>query len=178
MHDPGREGGGREDTGPGPARPDPPSQGQASADADAAAPGILDDIGRAGRAARHLFGAQLSLLVAELGLARSAVSWMLLAGLAATVAGVGLGLTLMALAGVLLAAWLHSWPLALGILGVLQLLFLGGMIMLFRRCMHWLTLPDSRNAWRETIRQAMRRSEGAAPDPAAARPGANGEESL
>jgi hypothetical protein len=172
MHDPGREGGGREDRPAGPGddgSPEAQLHGQASAEADAAAPGILDDIGRAGRAAKHLFGAQLSLLLAELGLARSAVSWMLLAALAATVAGVGLGLTLMALAGVLLASWLHSWPWALAVLGVLQLLFLGGMIWLFRRCMHWLTLPGSRHAWRETIRQAMRRSEQESPPPAAKR---------
>ncbi|MGO4702631.1 ABC transporter ATP-binding protein [Dyella sp. 2RAB6] len=173
MHDPGRDGGGREDgpAGPGEARSnDEELRGQPSGAADAADPGILDDIGRAGRAARHLFGAQLSLLIAELGLARSAISWILVAGLAATVAGVGLGLTVMALIGVLLASWLHSWPWALAVLGVLQLLFLGGMIMLFRRCMHWLTLPDSRNAWRETIRQAMRRSEREAPaEPAAKR---------
>lgn len=124
-----------------------------------AAPGLLDEIGRAGRAARHLFGAQWSLFVAELGLARSAISWMLLAALAATVAGVGLGLTLMALIGVLLAQWLHSWAWALVVLGVLQGIFLYAMIMLFRRCMHWLSLPASRGEWRETIRQAMRRSE-------------------
>lgn len=165
MHDPGRAGGGREESpaGPGDAAPRDEPAGEAAA----AAASILHDIGRAGRAARHLFGAQLALLIAELGLARSAVSWMLLAGLAATVAGVGLGLTLMALVGVLLASWLHSWPWALVILGVMQLLFLAGMIVLFRRCMHWLTLPDSRNAWRETIRQAMSRSEPA--DPAAKR---------
>jgi Zn-dependent protease with chaperone function len=172
MHDPGREGGGCEDSpaGPGERPREEPFHGQPSAEADAVDPGILDEIGRAGRAAKHLFGAQLSLFMAELGLARSAVSWMLLAALAATVAGVGLGLTLMALVGVLLAAWLHSWPLALVILGVLQLLFLVGMIWLFRRCMHWLTLPDSRHAWRETIRQAMRRSERQPPpDPAADR---------
>jgi len=154
MHDPGREEGGREE-GPAASGGEPPLSDR-SAPGD---PGVLDEIGRAGRAAKHLFGAQLSLLVAELGLARSAVSWMLLAGLAATVAGVGLGLTLMALAGVLLASWLHSWPWALVVLGLLQALFLWGMIALFRRCMHWLTLPASRREWRETIRQAMRRSE-------------------
>ena len=172
MHDPGREGGGREDSPAGPGddgSPEAQLHGQTSAGAEGAGPGILDEIGRAGRAARQLFGAQLSLLVAELGLARSAVSWMLLAALAATVAGVGLGLTLMALVGVLLASWLHSWPLALTVLGVLQLLFLLGMIVLFRRCMHWFTLPGSRHAWRETIRQAMRRSEPSAPEPAAKR---------
>jgi hypothetical protein len=154
MHDSGREEG-PEASGSEPPPSDRPAPGD---------PGLLDEIGRAGRAAKRLFGAQLSLFVAELGLARSAVSWMLLAGLAATVAGVGLGLTLMALAGVLLAAWLHSWPWALVVLGLLQAVFLWGMIVLFRRCMHWLTLPASRREWRETIRQAMRRSErGAAP---------------
>lgn len=154
MRDSGRE------EGPAASGGEPPlSDGAASGDPGVGDPGVLDEIGRAGRAAKRLFGAQLSLLVAELGLARSAVSWMLLAALAATVAGVGLGLTLMALAGVLLASWLHSWPWALVVLGLLQALFLWGMIVLFRRCMHWLTLPASRREWRETIRQAMRRSE-------------------
>ena len=149
MHGPGREEG-PEASGDEPPLSDRPAPGD---------PGVLDEIGRAGRAAKRLFGAQIALFMAELGLARSALSWMLLAALAATVAGVGLGLTLMALAGVLLASWLHSWPWALVVLGVLQALFLGGMIFLFRRCMHWLTLPASRHEWRETIRQAMRRSE-------------------
>jgi len=123
------------------------------------APGVLEDIGRAGRAFRQLFGAQLSLLVAELGLARSAMSWMLLAALAATVAGVGLGLSLMALVGVLLAKWFGSWAGALAVLAVLQGVFLFAMILLFRRCMHWLSLPATRNEWRETMRQAMRKAE-------------------
>lgn len=162
MHDAGRE------EGPATSGEGPQS---------GAAQGLLDEIGRAGRAAKGLFGAQWSLFIAELGLARSAISWLLLAALAATVAGVGLGLTLMALAGVLLAQWLHSWAWALVVLGVLQALFLYGMIVLFRRCMHWLTLPASRAEWRATIRQAMRRSEQrAAPAPAADAADANREE--
>jgi hypothetical protein len=122
----------------------------------AAAPGLLDDVGRAGRAFKQLFGAQLKLLTAELGLARSAVSWMLLAALGATVAGVGLGLSLLALAGVLLAKWLGSWIWALLVLVLLQVVFLLSMIWWFRRCMRWLSLPASRSEWRATIRQAMR----------------------
>src|SRR6185437_1274750 len=85
---------------------------------------------------RKLFGAQMELLAAELGLARSAISWMLLAGLAATIAGVGCGLTV------------------LGLLGVLQLLFLLGAILLFRRCMHWMSLPATRGEWSAMMREA------------------------
>jgi len=144
MHDPGREEA-ADAAGETPGRPE--------------APGVLDDVGRAGRAFKQLFGAQLNLLVAELGLARSAISWMLLAGLAATVAGVGLGLSLMALIGVLLAKWLDSWAWALVLLALLQGVFLYAMILLFRRCMHWLSLPATRGEWRETMRQAMRKAE-------------------
>ena len=125
--------------------------------------GLLDDLAQLLRAVRQLFGAQLQLLAAELGLARSAVSWMLLAGLAATVAGVGLGLSALAVIGLLLAKWFGSWLLALLALCVLQLLFLGGSILLFRRCMHWLSLPACRGEWgammRDTVRAADRRVE-------------------
>jgi hypothetical protein len=109
--------------------------------------GLLREIGQLGKAIKRLFGAQLQLLAAELGLARSAVSWMLLAGLVATVAGVGLSLTLLALIGVVLAQWLGSWVWALVALAVLQLLFLFAALLLFRRCMHWMTLPATRGQW-------------------------------
>jgi hypothetical protein len=134
--------------------------------ADAAAgvePGrstLLGELRSLARALRKLFGAQLHLLGAELGLARSAVSWILVAGLAATVAGVGLGLTLLGLIGAVLAAWLGSWIWALLALVVLQALFLVGAIVLFRRCMHWMSLPATRSEWsammHETLRQADR----------------------
>ena len=135
---------------------------------DAAAPnvppsGLLDELAQLVRATRQLFGAQLQLLAAELGLARSAVSWMLLAGLAATVAGVGLSLSVLAFIGLLLAKWFGSWLWALLVLCVLQLLFLFGAIVLFRRCMHWLSLPVTRGEWgalmRDTVRAADRRVE-------------------
>jgi hypothetical protein len=135
--------------------------------------GLLAELGQFGRAVRHLFGAQLELLAAELGLARSAVSWMLLTALAATVAGVGLGLTLLGLVGMLLAAWWGSWFWALLGLAVLQLLFLTGAIALFRHCMHWLSLPATRGEWdammRETLREADARS-AAPPDPQGGKP--------
>src|SRR5690349_909479 len=144
-----------------------PEADQVSPDggADAAPPaGVLDELGRLGHGVKDLFGAQLELLSAEVGLARSALSWMLLAGLAATVAGVGLGLTLLALVGVLLAKWFASWVWALVALAVLQLLFVLGAILFFRRCMHWMSLPATRNEWsammRETKARARRRAEG------------------
>jgi uncharacterized membrane protein YqjE len=144
-----------------------PEADQVSPDgaADAAPPsGVLDELGRLGHGIKDLFGAQAELLSAEVGLARSALSWMLLAGLAATVAGVGLGLTLLALVGVLLAKWFASWVWALVALAVLQLLFVLGAILFFRRCMHWMSLPATRHEWsammRDTKARARRRAEG------------------
>lgn len=125
----------------------------------AASSGLLDDIGRLGRAVRSLFGAQLSLLAAELGLARSAVSWMLAAGLGATVAGVGLGLTLLGLVGLVLAKWFGSWIWAFVVLGLLEALALLGTVLLFRRCMHWMSLPGTRQEWRAIMRDTVRRAE-------------------
>lgn len=129
--------------------------------------GLLAELTRFGRAFRRLFGAQLALLAAELGLARSAVSWMLLAALAATVAGVGLGLTLLGLVGVMLAAWWGSWFWALLGLAALQLLFLLGAIVLFRRCMHWMSLPATRSEWGAMMRETLHKdADGVADDPA------------
>lgn len=158
MHD---EGGAPHDT----AAPDPASPSS----------GLLAEIGQLGGAVRRLFGAQLHLLAAELGLARSAVSWMLVAGLAATVAGVGFGLTLLGLLGLLLATWFGSWIWALLVLAVLQVVFLFGTIMLFRRCMHWISLPATRSEWSAMMRDTVRKAE----PPAGASPGAardNGRE--
>ncbi|MBQ4856349.1 ABC transporter ATP-binding protein [Rhodanobacter sp. B2A1Ga4] len=128
--------------------------------------GLLAEIGQLGRAVKRLFGAQRHLLAAELGLARSAVSWMLLAALAATVAGVALGLTLLGLVGVLLAAWFGSWIWALLVLALLQLLFLLAAIGLFRRCMHWMSLPATRGEWSAMMRETLHKAEaGAAAGP-------------
>lgn len=128
--------------------------------AGAAPSGVLAELGQLGAAIKELFGAQSELISAEVGLARSALSWMLLAGLAATVAGVGLGLTLLALVGVLLAAWFASWVWALITLAVLQLLFVLGAILFFRRCMHWMTLPATRNEWSAMMRDTRARARG------------------
>jgi hypothetical protein len=126
---------------------------------DTAASGLLDDLGRLARAVRNLFGAQLSLLAAELGLARSAISWMLAAGLVATIAGVGLGLTVLALIGVVLAKWFASWIWAFAVLALLQAIGLCGAILLFRRCMHWMSLPGTRQEWRAIMHDTLRRAE-------------------
>ena len=117
--------------------------------------GWLAEVGQLARAVRRLFGAQMQLLAAELGLARSAISWLLLSALAATVAGVALGLTLLGLIGVLLAAWFGSWIWALLALALLQVLFLLGSIALFRRCMHWMSLPATRSEWGAMMRETL-----------------------
>jgi len=149
-----------------PAQPTAPDPAPSSS-------GLWREIGQFGRALKRLFGAQTELLAAELGLARSAVSWLLLAALAATVAGVGFGLTVLALLGVLLVAWLDSWIWALLLLAVLQLLFLLGAIMLFRRCMHWMSLPATRAEWSAMMRDSAGQLDAAmAERPTAAAPGA------
>lgn len=132
--------------------PTPPASGPPAS-------GLFDELGQLARAVRHLFGAQLHLLAAELGLARSAVSWMLGAGLIATVTGVGLGLTVLGLMGLLLAKWLHSWILAFAALAVLEALLLVGAILLFRRCMHWMSLPATRQEWRAIMRDTLQKAE-------------------
>ncbi len=140
------------------------SQGEPSQTTTAPEPaplssGLLDEIAQFGRAFKRLFGAQLHLLAAELGLARSAVSWMFVAGLAATVAGVGLGLSVLALIGMLLAKWFGSWLWAMLVLCLMQVLFLLGAILLFRRCMHWMSLPATRGEWSAMMRDTLRKSD-------------------
>ncbi|MGC1550936.1 MAG: ABC transporter ATP-binding protein [Rhodanobacter sp.] len=145
MHDSVRD----DEAGPPPSSGEPP----------AAPSGLLAELGQLGHAVRKLFGAQLQLVAAELGLARSAVSWMLVAGLAATVAGVGFALTLLGLLGVLLATWFHSWIWSLLVLALLQGLFLLGAILLFRRCMHWMSLPATRGEWSAMMRDTLNKAE-------------------
>lgn len=130
-----------------------------ASEAPAPSSSLLDEFNRLVRAVRHLFGAQLHLLAAELGLARSAVSWLLVAVLVVTVAAVALGLTLLGLVGALLALWFHSWIWALLVLALLQGLLLAGAILLFRRCMHWMSLPATRHEWHAMIRETLRRAE-------------------
>ena len=121
--------------------------------------GLISELAQLAQAVRKLFGAQLHLLAAELGLARTAVSWILVAGLAATVTGVGLGLTLLGLLGLLLAKWLGSWIEAFIVLAFLEAIFLLGAIVLFRRCMHWMSLPATRQEWRAIMHDTLQRAE-------------------
>jgi hypothetical protein len=139
---------------------------QAEPPREAAAPdpaplssGLLTEIGQLGRAVKHLFGAQMHLLAAELGLARSAISWIFIAGLAATVAGVGLGLSMLAFTGLLLAKWFGSWFWALLTLCLLQLVFLLASALLFRRCMHWMSLPATRGEWSAMMHDTLSKAE-------------------
>ncbi len=128
-------------------------------------PGLMAGARDFGRALKAVFGAQLALLRAEWALARSAIAWMFVAGLAATVAGVGFALTALALLGLVLATWWGSWLWALIALAALQLAMLGAAVILFRRCMHWLSLPLTRSQWTTLVRLSP-----PAPDPSAAAP--------
>src|SRR6201991_3971450 len=107
-------------------------------------PAWLDDVRKLGLGLKNLFGAQLRLIGAELGLARSGITMMLFMGLAAIVFAVALGFTLLALAGWGLAQWFGSWAWALGVLALIQLVLLIAAMRVFRRGMHWLTLPATR----------------------------------
>lgn len=126
--------------------------------AGAAAHGLLEELRRLGGALRQLFGAQMQMLAAELGLARSAVSLMLLLGLAATISGVGLGLTLLGLAAFALAQWL-GWLWSLAVLCLVQAVFLLLALWAFRRCMHWLSFPTTRGQWGVMMRQTVQRAQ-------------------
>lgn len=134
-----------------------PGEGAAAGDTKPGAPSWLDDIRRLGAGVKELFAAQLSLLSAEVGLARSGIVLMLFMGLAAIVFAVALGFTLLALAGWGLAQWFGSWAWALTALAALQLLLLVGAILAFRRAMHWLTLPATRAEFASLAKEAVRR---------------------
>lgn len=124
------------------------------ASSDDARPPWLEDIGEAACAMRELAQAQWQLLGAELRLARSA-AWTLLTVMVCTVVfGVALGLTLLALLGIGLAHWLGSWVWALLVLAGLLAVGLGATILLFRRCLHWLSLPGTRAQWHAFAHQS------------------------
>ena len=123
-----------------------------AASAGAASSRLLDELRQLGRALKHLFGAQWRLFRAELSLARGAVSMLFAAALAATVVGVGFGLTVLALIGVALAKWFGSWLWALAVLALLQGVLLVVAIVLFRRGLHWLSLPATRGEFGAMMR--------------------------
>jgi uncharacterized membrane protein len=119
-------------------------------------PAWFDDVRKLGIGLKSLFGAQLRLMSAELGLARSGITMMLFMGLAAIVFAVALGFTLLALAGWGLAQWFGSWAWALTALAGVQLALLIVAILVFRRAMHWLTLPASRAELASLAREAAK----------------------
>lgn len=125
--------------------------------------GLLDDLGQLGHGVKELVGAQIELASAELDLARSAFSWLMLAGVAAAIVGAGLGLTVLALIIVLLAKWFGSWLLALVVLAVVQVLVLVGVVIFLRRCLHWMSLPVTRAQWSAMMRDTMGRARRQAP---------------
>ena len=134
-----------------------PGDGSAAGSPKAEAPSWLDDLRSLGAGIKELFAAQLSLISAEVGLARSGFVLMLFMGLAAIVFAVALGFTLLALAGWGLAQWFGSWAWALTALAGLQLVLLIAAILAFRRAMHWLTLPGTRAEFASIAREAARR---------------------
>ncbi|WP_285403787.1 ABC transporter ATP-binding protein [Luteibacter sp. ME-Dv--P-043b] len=119
-------------------------------------PAWIDDLRRLGGGLKNLFAAQFALAGAELGLARAGIVMMLFMGLAAIVFAVALGLTLLALAGWGLAQWFGSWAWALTALAGLQLVLLVAAILVFKRCMHWISLPGTRNELASLAREAVR----------------------
>lgn len=127
-----------------------PESGQSAApdhESDSAAsspPRWLRDLREAIAALRELAAAQVGLLRAELRVAQAAAHTALLAGLAATVFAVALGLTLLALIGWGLAQWFGSWLWALLALAALQVIGVIGAIVLFRWCLQRMSLPRSR----------------------------------
>jgi uncharacterized membrane protein YqjE len=123
---------------------EPAPGAEAPAGSKLAMPAWFDDVRRLADGLKRLFGAQLRLIGAELGLARAGITMMLFMGLAAIVFAVALGFTLLALAGWGLAQWFGSWAWALTALAGIQLVLLIVAILVFRRGMHWLTLPASR----------------------------------
>lgn len=135
---------------------EPPDESAPAGLPPPAPPGWLDDVRRLGVGLKDLFAAQLKLAAAEIGLARSGIVLMLFMGLAAIVFAVALGFTLLALAGWGLAQWFGSWAWALTALAGLQLVLLVGSILVFRRGMHWLTLPATRAELATLAKEAAR----------------------
>ncbi|SDG21233.1 Uncharacterized membrane protein YqjE [Luteibacter sp. 22Crub2.1] len=121
-----------------------------------AMPAWTDDVRRLGVGLKNLFAAQIALAGAEFSLARSGIVMMLFMGLAAIVFAVALGLTLLALAGWGLAQWFGSWAWALTALAGVQLVLLIVAILVFRRSMHWLSLPGTRNELALLAKEAAR----------------------
>ncbi|HET7266721.1 MAG TPA: ABC transporter ATP-binding protein [Oleiagrimonas sp.] len=117
-------------------------------------PRWLQDLGEAAAALRELAQAQWQLVEAELRLARSAARTLMVVSVLVVVFAVALGLTVLGLLGFALSLWLGSWLWALLVLAGLLVLGLGCSVALGRRCLHWLSLPDTRTQWRAFTSQA------------------------
>ncbi len=127
-----------------------PTQGHSAGDdaqASSPPPRWLRELTEAAAAMQELARAQWQLFGAEWRVARSAAMTALAAALLAAVFALSLGLTVMALAAWLLAQWL-GWAWGLGVLALLLVLCLFAALRLFRRCLHWMSLPRTRHHWR------------------------------
>lgn len=102
----------------------------------------------AAMAMRELAQAQWHLMGAEWRLARSAAKVAMLAVFLGAAFAVALGLVLLALACLGLAYGLGSWLLALGVMAAILILCLVGSFLLLRRCLYWMSLPETRANWR------------------------------
>ncbi|HET7663178.1 MAG TPA: ABC transporter ATP-binding protein [Rhodanobacteraceae bacterium] len=116
-------------------------------DAEQAMPRWLHELKEAAAAVQQLAQAQWQLLGAEWRLARSAATTALLALLVGGLFAAALGLTLLALGCLLLAYALGSWIWALLVMGGILALCLLVSILLLRRCLHWMSLPETRAQW-------------------------------
>jgi len=121
-------------------------------EAESPPPRWLRELTEAALGLRELAQAQWHLFGAEWRLARSAAMTALVAALLVAVFALALGLTTMALAAWLLAQWLGSWAWALVVLGGVLLACLVASGYLFRRCLYWMSLPETRTQWRRMIR--------------------------
>lgn len=136
-----------------PSRPSLPNES-----ASAAIKGFGRELAQLGSALKTLFGAQWHLLSAELGLARSAISLLMVALVVALVFGVALGLTVMALLAYVLAIWFNSWIWALVALAGLQLIILGACLLVAKKCAGWMTIPQTRREVRSMVHDAVERA--------------------
>lgn len=112
-------------------------------------PRWLRQLEAAAMAMRELAHAGGQLMSAEWRLARTAAMTALWTTLLVGVLAVALDLNLLVLAAWLLASWTGSWILALALLGALLTVCLVAAIVLLRRCLYWMSLPETRAQWRQ-----------------------------
>lgn len=138
---------------------DPPQGAEDGSDGEdtPSLPPWLRQLMMAASALRELAQAQWQLMCSEWRLARSAAKAVLALVLLMALFSLALGMSLLALAATALAYWLGSWILALGILSAILALCLMVSFFLFRRCLGWMSLPETRAQWR-LLKQDLGRS--------------------